>query len=1720
MPDTSSTTTFRADISSLKAEMQAAARAVKVANSEFKAATAGMDDWSSSADGLEAKIKQLQSVLKAQTKQVELSAKELEKTEQEYGKNSAEADRARIKYNSFKAAAAQTEKELSKYEGELKDVDSATEEVEESTDKASDGFTVMKGVLADLAASAIKAGIKGLKELGDAAIQAYEDFDEGYDNIVKATGATGQRAEQLRKSYKNVTKSVIGDFSDIGSALGEVNTRFGFTDEQLETATEQFVKFADITGTDATSAVRLVSRAMGDAGIDAEDYAELLDVLAAASQKSGISVDTLTENLTKYGAPMRALGFDTKSAIAIFSQWEKAGVNTEIAFSGMKKAIGNWSKEGKDAREEFGKTLERIAEAPDIAEATEIAIETFGQKAGPDLADAIQNGRFEYSEFLSLLEDSTGTVENTYEATQDGFDKVKLAIQGAKADLGDYVGDLLSKYEPQITEFIETFTKKAEELLNWLTEHGPLIEGVLEGVGTAVAAAFVVTKVSNFITALRNVRTAFSKTKTAADALSENGGLLSGALVNPVSTGVVGGFLALAAGVWLADSAIEADIKKQHSLTEEQQALVEKCAAVDSAYKTSKEEREKSFSAIDAERGHLTDLVAEYNSLIDENGNVKQGYEERASFIIGELAQALGVERDDIQKNIDQNGKLSESIYQIIEAQKAEALLAASRDSYTEAIENRSEAMSNYQSALEELDKVEKDYEQTQADLATAQKELEYAYEAGNGTEMAMNAVQKATVANDEAKKSYETMKEAVEQAEEAYTGYNATIQNYEGLAAAAATGDMEEISEAALKLEKNFQTAETGTEESLRKQSEALKKEVSEMQQAVDSGMPGVTQSMVDAMASLSREADAELAKVSTAGKNRTDELAQRIQARKAALNKAGKELGEETVKGVEEGTAGIGKAGEKASLEYSGGVLLKEKESKQAGNEIATVAKDGAELVLAGFGSVGKLSGEEYLVSLKDRKNESKKSGNILATAAKDGTEMVLVGITNSGKTAGQSYSKAVSDTKNKKEATQSGEVLGNAAKDGTEMVLVGITGSGQMAGGNFNAGIASKNGEANSAGSTLASNAKSGTEGADTYSSGQNFAQGFINGIGSLVSSVANKAREMVRSAIAAAKAAQAEGSPSKLTYQSGVYFTQGYILGIASQEKLLIKTVQGMVTKVVSEMAKMSNFNFDTVGKNASAVFVERMKKDVDYMINKMQYQNELKLAEFDTEISRLEAERETSTANIQTAGDKEVAKLEKQLKKEQEDLKKTKTSLNEKSKSEQKAIQNDLDKYLSQLKKASEAKQKELQKKIDAEKDNDAKQRLKDEKDAVKKQYTEAQNSAKDSYKKQKENVAQYYKDMIAAAEDAEKKKEKSINKQIEKSEKATEAQIESEKKRYEGLIETQRKYQEAYQKASSQMISEFEDAVQEYQTKAQALIDDTINGITTRYNERYDELMDKQNNLITKMKSAGELFNISGAGVMRINDLQEQTKQLTDYANKLNKIKGKVSAELFDQIASYDMKEGTAFISQLLAMSERDLAAYNKAYTEKIQAAQKAGETIYKSDFDRVASDYKAEINQAFKTLPKQLEALGYESLKGFVTGLTTNTDYMSTEIKLFVKGMVDTFKTQLGIRSPSKVMFEIGEYTGEGLGDGLMSMLGYVKTTASEIASLISQPLDLMENIGDIRSSVSQSGYAPTGGVVNNYNLVQNNNSPKALSALETYQARRRQIALVKAFS
>lgn len=1548
MADTQSTTKFKADISQLRSEMQAASRLAKVANSEFKAATSGMDDWSKSADGLQQKIKQLNTILTAQKKQLSLAKQEWEKTKKAYGENSAEADRAKIKLNNLQASVGRTEKELRKYEGELEHVGEESKDAGKDVEKSSEGFTVMKGVLADLVATGIKAAIQGMKNLAGAAKEAYQEFDAGQDAVIKATGATGKEAEKLRETYKNVIKSVGGEFDQLGATIGEINTRMGFEDVDLEKATAEFQKFAKITGTDATEAVRLVSRAMGDAGIDVNQYGEVLDLLTTASQKSGIEIGTLAEQLTKYGAPMRNLGFDTKESVAIFSSWEKAGVNTEIAFSGMRKAISNWSKDGKDAREEFKKTLKEIDSTPDRAKATQKAIEVFGSKAGPDLADAILEGRFAYEDFLSSLEGSTGTVDATFQETLDASDKIKLAMQGAKAEIGAFTAEILEKYEPQIEEAIRKGTEKAKEIVSFVIQNKDAIIGALTAIGTVMGTVFVVDKVNTFMTTMKTFSGMIAPMAakvgllTAAEGAAEGAtlGLNAAMLANP-AIWLAGGLAVLTAAAIKMGREHAKAVQQERDLSAAQKESVKAVKEAADQYKQTNDAKADAIKNSETEFAYIQHLKDEYNGLIGSNGKVKKGYEDRANFIIGQLAESLGIERSEIEKNIGKNGELTASIDKLIEKKKAEAILAAGQGAYQEAINKQQESYTNLVNAQNSATEAQKAYENSILTSGNILGQYEQMLaRTPSSAEMFRKAHADIIAEQQALRDNMEKTKSSFQTAEQTYIGYNATIANYENLSAAIMSGSSKKIGDAVLKMKNNFVTAETGTKQSLTNQTNNLKQSLVQMKQAMADGSPYVTQEMVNEMQKLVTASEKELTKLGPA--------------------------------------------------------------AKKQGNTV----------------------GSYYSSGLSGTKGKSKKAGTAVGKAGADGTKTGQKNAKKTGQKTGQEYAKGIDSAKRK--AKKSGEDLSKDTKKGVEKTAKESKKSGQKLSQDYAEGIKSKKNSAKSAGTSVGSSGKSGIQqgqGRAGENAGKDLGEGYARGIRSKIPAARAAAASLAKAGTKQIPKTQKSHSPSKITKQYGKDFSDGYIVGISSMEGALVRTVKGLVKSVTTTMADLAGYDFSGIGTAASSVFSEAIGKKVSYTIDKMTYQNEAKLAAFDSKISELESKKSSKTNELQKASDKKQDKIQKKIDK------------------------------------ASSSKtKKRLQKQLNEEKSRVAKQ-------------------------------------------------------------------IKASEKSYTKLINEQNKYKTAYQEASSKMISEFQNALSEYQSKAQALIDDTINGITTNYQTRYDELIAKQDQLIEKLKGAGELFEVSGAGVMTIGDLKQQTAAINDYAQKLQTIKNKVSADLFNQITTYDMKEGSAFLDRLLAMSSADLEAYNQAYTEKMEAAQKAGESIYKADFTRIKDDYEKEISAAFAGLPKKLEELGKQTMEGFVKGFTTNTDYMNKTVKFFVNNMVSTFKKELGIKSPSRVMYEIGEYTVGGFTDALKDGIKQVQAIVEDIVVETATPLSNMDiNPGTVRTVANRSLTAPASStsntVTNNYNLVQNNTSPKPLTALETYQARRRQVSMVKAMT
>ena len=906
MPNNNNDTTTKLgiDVGAFKRGLQDAARQIKLANAEFKTASASMDKWSKSTDGLQAKIKQLESVLDAENKKLELQKQRLAEVEKEQGKNSAAADEMRIAIANQEAAIAKTQKSLGYYNDQLNtlkkeeekansatgqltktidaqqkeldelkqkyanvvveqgknskeaqelakqitnlsgdlatnkqklaDAEKAADEFDESlkdvkddSAKASDGFTVMKGALANLVASGIKACIQGLKNLGSAAKDAFNEFDEGRKNVVKATGATGEAAKELTKSYSNVAKTVVADMGDVGSALGEVNTRFGFTGKELENAITKFMKFADITGTDATNAVKLVSRAMGDAGIKSEEYESVLDDLAIAAQASGISVDKLTDNLTKYGAPMRALGFETKEAIAIFSSWEKAGVNTEIAFSGMKAAIGKWSKAGKDAKKEFSKVLEEIGNAPDIASATGLAIEAFGQKAGPDLADAIKGGRFEFSDFMKILKGSKGTVEKTFNETQNASDKVKLAFQNMKVAAGEAVDQLLQKYGPDIAKVVNGFVPKVEKIAKKVsTTVVPVLEKVFKTAKTVASfiinnfdkiAPIVMGAVAAFSTF--NAVLAISKTVTAVTTavagLTTGVGLATKAQTiwnaalsaNPIGA-VITAVAALTAAVVLLSSK-QSDAKKVHE--EEMAALEEERDAINSNVQAWEDLQKAQQEQIDAgmtELSYYDSLKKELETIVDRNGKVKEGYEARASFITSQLSEATGVEIEQINGVIQKYDEVKTAIDDVMKKKKAQIILDSQESLYQEAINKQTEALKGLNEMQDEYKTKKTELDTYEAAAAEAAQNFLNARSFAEATyyKMQMEQIDERIKAKNE---ELSTIESNYKQQEDLLSQYAYNIGQYEKNMQLAHEGNYDEMSTVTWNYVKDYQSAD-----------------------------------------------------------------------------------------------------------------------------------------------------------------------------------------------------------------------------------------------------------------------------------------------------------------------------------------------------------------------------------------------------------------------------------------------------------------------------------------------------------------------------------------------------------------------------------------------------------------------------------------------------------------------------------------------------------------------------------------------------------------------------------------------------------------------------------------------------------------------------------------------------------------------------------------------
>jgi len=822
------------------------------------------------------KLNEVQEQVERQAKSGDLGAeeyrayqREVEKTKSQLGYLENELGKTGEKFNEVQRRSGNVnfknaEDKVDHLKGKFKDLaDDASKNLDafsKKAEKIGDGLDKAGGVLnkTSAAGAAVLAG----------SVASFKDLDNGYDTIVKKTGATNDKLEKLKAIADDLFSNNSFDMQAIGSAIGEINTRFGYTDEKLKSVTETYLQFAKINDTDVSQSVAKSSQIVQAWNLSAEQIPGLLGLITGKAQETGISADVLMDKVLANNATFKEMGLSLEESVGLMAQFEKNGVNDSTALAALKAAVKNATKEGKSLSEALQENVADIKNAKTDTEALQAATKLFGSKGAAEMANAIREGRINFDDLSSSMEDYKDTVKNTYEGTLDPLEKSKKGLNNLKLAGAELANVALKEGEPLIDDVV----KGIKDITEWIKKLNPeqkqMLIKAIEIVAVAGPAVKITGGIAKGISSIASV--ASSLIPKLVGATGAQWSLNAAMDANPAGAvaAAIGGLIAV---IGLLVIAGQDGVKISYELSDAQKTAAEKIDEIKRSYDEYRESKEKALSGIHDEFKYYEDLWDELDKIVDKNGKVKEGYEDRAKFITNELGKVTGKEIEWNGNVVESYDKIRASIEKTLKVKEAEATLSGLQPAY-------SEAKSNMGKKKQYLAEQWNAYQETYNDiygkgglleqLDAAYKRVNAAKAKGNPKELTEakieyeNLYKKLYVDDGENKSAVTRLREyknAYDTLKKQIADYQRTISHYESLSVAVVKGGTKEIGEALYITQNDFITAKDGNVATLAEQTQKYKKNYDEMVAAVKSGVEGITQADVDTAKALYDRAQAE---------------------------------------------------------------------------------------------------------------------------------------------------------------------------------------------------------------------------------------------------------------------------------------------------------------------------------------------------------------------------------------------------------------------------------------------------------------------------------------------------------------------------------------------------------------------------------------------------------------------------------------------------------------------------------------------------------------------------------------------------------------------------------------------------------------------------------------------------------------------------------------------
>lgn len=453
------------------------------------------------------------------------------------------------KHNELQRQIAITEakeKALQKELDKLSAVPSKTEKIAEGFENAGSKIKGVSDKVGKVGTGLSKGVTAPIAAVGAASAKAFTDVDEAMDTVVVKTGASGKALEGMQKNVENIATTIPTSFQAAGDAVGEVNTRFHLTGKQLESLSSEFVKFAEINGTDVTSSVRGAQMVMSAFGMKTKDAGSLLGVFTSVSQNTGVSVDDLMNSLVQNGATFRDMGLSAQSAATLLGNFEAAGIDSNTAMSSLKKAMAAFQSEGIDVNKGLSDLIKSLTDGKVTTEDYNKAVDIFGKRGADAFVDMAKSGRLSLDGLTTNLSDYGTTVDDTFEGTLDPIDQAKVALNNLKVT----GAEIFTSVQSVIAPMLDTLNQKLQSFNAWWKTLSPETQEMI------VKIAMIAALIGPLLVGIGKIGTAIGTISGGIGKMITLGGKLSKAFSDAGGmAGVMGkaiGFLTSPIGIAIA----------------------------------------------------------------------------------------------------------------------------------------------------------------------------------------------------------------------------------------------------------------------------------------------------------------------------------------------------------------------------------------------------------------------------------------------------------------------------------------------------------------------------------------------------------------------------------------------------------------------------------------------------------------------------------------------------------------------------------------------------------------------------------------------------------------------------------------------------------------------------------------------------------------------------------------------------------------------------------------------------------------------------------------------------------------------------------------------------------------------------------------------------------------------------------------------------------------